>query len=456
MVQLRPPNFAVAKVYGKRRQPPTRVARGAQQELVSGGESVHRRRHEQHHHRPDGPDRGQRTHSSQLAGRILAHGHRSCFAGVDRVAPSTGRRSRHAAAGSSGGCRRPRGNLLFPRGHLSGAQPQRIQGVAGRPLLRAPRPADCPSWQPGLRPRASDPSGDALRAGPDSRGQFGVAGRLARVSGPGVGQPTALGGRASHGPAGALVGFLRTGVPHYFRRTGWAFAAAQLQPGRRPGRVSTLLDRGLLRRRRRLQIRPWRRWEQAPLTRIYHQNVWGGYGPLERTEAYWQWLIRRQAYNQIYVALDGPGLLDLDETHTRVVGYAVTHGEKIVEMFAAPDRPRALASCSPHVPRRDRARSPNGPAACPGRQSLARRVPGIWRVSPRPRGRSRRGLHGPAVGPARIASPPGRRTDPAGRRGRGAAAARTGPVGRRQEVPPGDHPAGCPVSWVDWGGATCG
>ena len=64
---------------------------------------------------------------------------------------------------------------------------------------------------------------------------------------------------------------------------------------------------------------------------------------MERTEAYWQWLIRRQAYSQIYVALDGPGLLDLDETHTRIVGYAVTQGEKIVEMFAAPDRHRAMA-----------------------------------------------------------------------------------------------------------------
>jgi predicted N-acetyltransferase YhbS len=146
--------------------------------------------------------------------------------------------------------------------------------------------------------------------------------------------------------SGVLVGFLRTTIPHFFRRTGWALCGRHSY-SRADARavLSRLLDRGLLRRRRRqrLQIRPWRRWEQAALVRIYNQNLSGAYGPLERTEAYWQWLVRRQAYDQIYVALDGPELLELEEINTRIVGYAVTKGEKILELFSAPDHRKARA-----------------------------------------------------------------------------------------------------------------
>ena len=146
--------------------------------------------------------------------------------------------------------------------------------------------------------------------------------------------------------SGALVGLLRTSIPHFFRRTGWAVCGRHSY-SRADARavLSTLLDRGLLRRRRRrrLQIRPWRRWEQGALVRIYNQNLDGSYGELERTDAYWQWLIRRQAYDQVFVALDGPDLLELDEISTQIVGFAVTKGEKIVELMAAPGRGRASA-----------------------------------------------------------------------------------------------------------------
>jgi predicted N-acetyltransferase YhbS len=145
---------------------------------------------------------------------------------------------------------------------------------------------------------------------------------------------------------GVLVGLLRTTVPHFFRRTGWAVCGRHSY-SRADARavLSGLLDRGLprRRRRRRLQIRPWRRWEQGALARIYNQNIRASYGPLERTDAYWQWLVRRQAYSQIYVALDGPDLLELEELSTRIVGYAVTQGEKIVELFSSPERRKAQA-----------------------------------------------------------------------------------------------------------------
>ena len=49
------------------------------------------------------------------------------------------------------------------------------------------------------------------------------------------------------------------------------------------------------------------------------------------------------------MALDGPQQLELGEISTRIVGYAVTRGEQILELMAAPDCPRAavelLARC---------------------------------------------------------------------------------------------------------------
>jgi hypothetical protein len=70
--------------------------------------------------------------------------------------------------------------------------------------------------------------------------------------------------------------------------------------------------------------------------RIYRQNLGGAYGPFERTEAYWKWLVHRNGYDQICVALDGPDMLELEETHAPIVGYLVTRGEQIVELLTAP------------------------------------------------------------------------------------------------------------------------
>ncbi len=145
--------------------------------------------------------------------------------------------------------------------------------------------------------------------------------------------------------SGALVGLLRSSTPRFFRHNGWA-VSGQHDYSRADARavVARLLDKGLrTRRRRRLQIRPWRRWEEGALMRIYDQHIEGTHGPLRRSEAYWQWLVRRQAFDQIYVALDGPDLLDLEEISTRIVGYAVTKGERIVELLNAAGRPSASA-----------------------------------------------------------------------------------------------------------------
>ena len=143
--------------------------------------------------------------------------------------------------------------------------------------------------------------------------------------------------------SGALIGFLKTKIPHFFRRTGWALCGQH--DSSRAGAhalLSRLLDHGLrLNRHQRLHIRPWRRWEEAALIRIYHQNSTGSFGMLERTRAYWHWLLQRRAADQLYVALDGPNLWDLDETNTPIVGYAAIQGGAIVELMTAPGRRKA-------------------------------------------------------------------------------------------------------------------
>lgn len=143
---------------------------------------------------------------------------------------------------------------------------------------------------------------------------------------------------------GALVGLLWTRIPHFFRNTGWALCCRHCRSGATARTLLAGLESlGLDRRKGRLNIRPWRRMELGALMRIYGQNLPGGFGPFERTEAYWRWLISRKAFDRIYVALDGPDLLELEECRAPIVGYAVTKGQKIIELFTAPGNRRAGA-----------------------------------------------------------------------------------------------------------------
>jgi predicted acetyltransferase len=143
--------------------------------------------------------------------------------------------------------------------------------------------------------------------------------------------------------SGAMIGLLRTRIPHFFRRTGWALCGRPTCCAAGAHAVlACLLERGMNpHRHHRLHIRPWRRWEECGLARVYQQNVAGSYGPLERSRAYWHWLLERRGFEQIYVALDGPDPWDLQETSTQLVGYAAVHGSQIVELMTAPDRRKA-------------------------------------------------------------------------------------------------------------------
>jgi ribosomal protein S18 acetylase RimI-like enzyme len=140
--------------------------------------------------------------------------------------------------------------------------------------------------------------------------------------------------------SGALVGLLRTDIPRFFRRTGWALCGLpNTAIAGTHAVLSRLLDRGLrLSRQPRLHIRPWRRWEERGLVRVYNQNLPGSHGPLERTRAYWRWLLDRHEYDQLYVALDGPDLWDLTEQSTQIVGYMAVRGGRILELLTSRGR----------------------------------------------------------------------------------------------------------------------
>ena len=161
-------------------------------------------------------------------------------------------------------------------------------------------------------------------------------------------------------------------LPCFFRRTGWALCGGSFRGAANPHQIlARLLEQGLvLRRRARIQVRPWRRWEEDAIARVYRQNLPGSFGLLERTRAYWHWLLERRAYDRFYVALDGPDLWDFKETSTRVVGYAAIRGEKIIELLTVPGRKKVLIellarACGDAIEQDQRQIALHGPANGP-------------------------------------------------------------------------------------------
>jgi predicted N-acetyltransferase YhbS len=115
-----------------------------------------------------------------------------------------------------------------------------------------------------------------------------------------------------------------TGQANPVEATNWV---AKLHPGFRPPQP--------------LNIRLWRHVEQAALARLYDENMRLTYGPIVRSEAYWRWLVSRHGYERIYVAIEGPDKLDLDDLLEPIVGYAGMKEGRIVEMMTSPTRPDA-------------------------------------------------------------------------------------------------------------------
>ncbi len=174
---------------------------------------------------------------------------------------------------------------------------------------------------------------DWLATAPKLQGQ-GLGTRLLRTAG------------RSMADSGALVGWVCTRSSRLFHRLGWADCGPPTPSCADAHRVlRALIEQGfrLPSRRAKFHIRPWLLWEVGSLARLYRERIEGLFGAFERSEAYWQWLVERHGFEQLYVAIDGPDLIDMDERKAPVVGYAAIKGMQIVELVAAP----AKASVAP-------------------------------------------------------------------------------------------------------------
>jgi predicted N-acetyltransferase YhbS len=149
---------------------------------------------------------------------------------------------------------------------------------------------------------------------------------------------------------GCFLATVRTRHPQYFIKRGWC---AGLQPHSAmahtheimaylcqdgPATVSPLQCPTPP-----LNIRLWRQVELDALKRLYSGNSAGILGPPVRDDAYWRWLIDRRGYDRIYVAIEGPDRLDLNDPGAPIVGYACMRRGHILEIMAADDSPRVTA-----------------------------------------------------------------------------------------------------------------
>jgi predicted N-acetyltransferase YhbS len=155
---------------------------------------------------------------------------------------------------------------------------------------------------------------------------------------------------------GAALGLLRTDIPHFFRRNGWAVCGRHSHSragardvlavlGSRQGAVGTAAStRASLDPNwtapPAISVRPWRQVELPALMRLYQQCMRDGSGALARSEAYWRWLISCQPFDQIFVAVAGPDRMELNDC-SAIVGYVVTHEDRVLELMADPAHPAA-------------------------------------------------------------------------------------------------------------------
>lgn len=146
---------------------------------------------------------------------------------------------------------------------------------------------------------------------------------------------------------GAVMGVIRTSIPEFFARRGWSVCmrhsfsvAGAREILSRLGESEPVQSDPLQPAKPPLNIRMWRHVEQAALMRIYAENTNHVFGPVVRNDSYWRWLINRRGYDQIYIAIDGPDKIELNDTLTPIVGYAVVKDERIVELMASEDCPR--------------------------------------------------------------------------------------------------------------------
>ncbi len=150
---------------------------------------------------------------------------------------------------------------------------------------------------------------------------------------------------------GAMFGLLRTNAPQFYQKRGWLVCGHHSYSTAGPRHILSHLSESesscrlpLHDKPPQLHIRFWRHVEQAALVRLYEECTQDMFGPCIRSEPYWRWLVGRQAYDRIYVAIEGSPRLELDDTMFPIVGYAFMKSGRIVELMTSGRRTDAALS----------------------------------------------------------------------------------------------------------------
>lgn len=180
---------------------------------------------------------------------------------------------------------------------------------------------------------------------------------------------------------GAVVGYVQTNEPEWFREQGWSVCRGQGHTQANTHGILSHFDAQWAnprRKRPKLEIRAWRHFEADSLRAVYQQmcpNLWGC---LQRSEQTWQWLLGRKAHDQVLIAVKRDGKQPTTPHAGQVphiVGYAVTRDAAIVEMFTLPGYPAASSqlvarACRDAIDRDHRFLSLHTPAADPMHELL--------------------------------------------------------------------------------------
>ena len=134
---------------------------------------------------------------------------------------------------------------------------------------------------------------------------------------------------------GALVAFTHTTRRDLLKRAGWLEVDSQ---GASRVHVHHLLSQlspkaTRLRRRVRSQVRIWRRVELEELMPVYQSAAQTTWGTIDRSEVYWRWLWGSYADCTVLVACNNASS---QQAEKNILGYAVVHGDQILEMRYRP------------------------------------------------------------------------------------------------------------------------
>lgn len=148
----------------------------------------------------------------------------------------------------------------------------------------------------------------------------------------------------------------------------------------------------LARRVKPLGIRLWRQVELEALSIVYRQATAETWGGIDRSEAYWRWLVGRKAHDELIVAIHGRDNWDMLESPANIVGYALRRGSQILELATLPAFRRAAEpllarACQDAIERDYRTVSLHAPASDPLHEVLLT-AGGSWLPDGRNRSRT--------------------------------------------------------------------